>query len=252
MSPGPEGPTVEENVTRGHYDRLAATYDENWAHTTGFVAWMTSFIRQRLRIADGDLVADIGCGTGLYARGLVPPAAAVVCAEPSQALLAQVPAEERLIPVAASAEDLVAERVVLPHAGYDAIVLKEVLHHVAGQAAVIAGLARLLRPGGRMLVVQMVRNRYMSLLSYFDDAQLEAGVADPGGLPGPVRRTQRRAVGRVGGGHDVAGVVPGDLTAGAAADGWHQPDVRKADPATACPWRRSAAGAAVLGAAAAR
>src|SRR6266487_2638222 len=68
MSPGPEGPTVEENVTRGHYDRLAATYDENWAHTTGFVAWMTSFIRQRLRIADGDLVADIGCGTGLYAR----------------------------------------------------------------------------------------------------------------------------------------------------------------------------------------
>ena len=242
MSPGPEGATVDENVTRGHYDRLAATYDENWAHTPGFVEWMTSRIRQRLRIADGDLVADIGCGTGLYARGLVPPAAAVVCAEPSQALLAQVPAEERLIPVAASAEDLVAERVVLPHAGYDAIVLKEVLHHVAGQAAVIAGLARLLRPGGGMLVVmlptrisyplfaaaldlfaaqqpdpadvvdqmraaglrtesacesfplafpaerylQMVRNRYMSLLSHFDDAQLEAGVAEirmahPGG-----------------------------------------------------------------------
>jgi ubiquinone/menaquinone biosynthesis C-methylase UbiE len=149
-------------------------------------------------------------------------------------MLGQVPADERLIPVQASAEDLSAQRVGLPHAGYDALVLKEVLHHVADRAAVISGLSRLLRPGGRMLVVmlptsisyplfaaaldlftrqqpdpaevaaamgtaglrvelsfesfplvfpaerylQMVRNRYMSLLSHFDDAQLDAGVAE--------------------------------------------------------------------------
>ena len=149
-------------------------------------------------------------------------------------MLAQVPRDDRLIPVAASAQDLAAGRVRLPHEGYDAILLKEVLHHVEDRAAVIDGLARLLRPGGRMLVVmlpteisyplfaaalrvfadrqpdpaeiagemrsaglraevnylaypltfpterylQMVRNRYMSLLSAFDDEQLEAGVAE--------------------------------------------------------------------------
>jgi len=230
----PEGPVVDGNVTGDHYARLAATYDENWAYSPAFVDWMTGCIQRRLRITEGDLVADIGCGTGLYARRLARYAAAVVCAEPSAPMLAQVPADDTLIPVAASAEDLAAGRVGLPQGGYDAILLKEVLHHVADPATVISGLARLLRPGGRMLVVmlptqisyplftaalelftarqpdpaviagnmhtaglysaltyesfpltfltkrylQMVRNRYMSLLSYFDDAQLEAGVAE--------------------------------------------------------------------------
>ena len=225
---------MDGNVTRDHYDRLAASYDENWASSPAFVEWMTGRIAQQLRIADDDVIADIGCGTGLFARGLGQHARAVVCAEPSAAMLAQVPASERLIPVGASAEDLASGRTALPHASYDALLLKESLHHVEDRAAVIAGLARLLRPGGRMLVVmlptqisyplfaaalrlftdqqpdpaevadlmrraglhaelsyesfplafpterylQMVRNRYMSLLSHFDDEQLEAGVAE--------------------------------------------------------------------------
>ena len=59
-----------------------------------------------MRITEGDLVADIGYGTGWYARRLARHAAALVCAEPSAPMLAQVPAGGKLIPVAASAEDL--------------------------------------------------------------------------------------------------------------------------------------------------
>jgi SAM-dependent methyltransferase len=225
---------VSGNVTRSHYDRLAATYDENWAYSPEFVGWMTDCIQRRLRISQHDLVADIGCGTGLFARGLARHATAVACAEPSGAMLAQLPRDDRLIPVAATAEDVALGRVVLPHGRYDVILLKEMLHHVDDRAAVITGLAGLLRPGGRMLVVmlpkrisyplfadalrlftgqqpdpadiaelmrdaglevdlsyksfpmifptehylQLVRNRYMSLLSYFNDEQLEAGVAE--------------------------------------------------------------------------
>jgi len=225
---------VNGDVTRDHYDRLAATYDENWAFSPDFIGWMTGCILQRLQITSDDLAADIGCGTGLYARGLAQHAAAVTCVDASAAMLAQVPAGERLITVTASAEDLAAGRVALPHERYDAMLLKEVLHHVDDRAEVISGLTPLLRPGGRMLVVmlptrisyplfadalklfsqrqpdpagiaeamrgaglraeltyesfpmifeterylQMVRNRYMSLLSSFDDAQLEAGIAE--------------------------------------------------------------------------
>ena len=143
------------DVTRNHYDRLAATYDQNWAYSPEFLAWMTGCILRRLQISDGDLVADIGCGTGLYARGLADHAAAVVCAEPSAGMLAQVPRDDRLIPVAASAEDLAFGRVALPHDGYDAILLKEVLHHIDDRVAVIGGMARLLKPDGRMLVVML-------------------------------------------------------------------------------------------------
>ena len=234
MSLRPEDPVVDGNIAREHYSRLAATYDENWEYSPGFVEWMTGCIQQRLRIAAGDLVADIGCGTGLFARELAPYAAAVVCADPSAPMLAQVPASKRLITVTASAQDIAEGRAALPHGGYDAMLLKEMLHHVDDRPAVISGLARLLRPGGRMLVVmlpkrisyplfaaalklftdqqpdpadvaaemrgagldvemsyeslplvfpaerylQMVRSRYMSLLSHFDDAQLEAGAAE--------------------------------------------------------------------------
>lgn len=225
---------MTEDVTRSHYDRLAATYDQNWAYNPEFITWMSDRIQNQLKIGTGQVAADIGCGTGLYARGLAAHAAAVACADPSPAMLAQLPADSRLIPVTASAEDLAEGPAALPHDRYDAILLKESLHHIppASRPAVIRGLARLLRPGGRMLVVmlpahisyplfpealelfesrqpdpavitalmhaaglrteltydsfpltfraprylQMVRDRYMSLLAEFTDAQIEAGI----------------------------------------------------------------------------
>jgi ubiquinone/menaquinone biosynthesis C-methylase UbiE len=225
---------VNGDITQEHYARLAATYDENYAYSPAFLEWMSGCILRRLRLGRGDVAADVGCGTGLFARGLAERAATVICIDPSEAMLAQVPAGERLITVAAAAEDVAAGRAGLPAERLDAVLLKECLHHVPDRAAVIAGLARLLRAKGRMLVVmlpkqisyplfadalelftqrqpdpvevagemraagldaeltyesfplafpaerylRMVRNRYMSLLSAFDDEQLEAGAAE--------------------------------------------------------------------------
>ncbi|WP_285777923.1 class I SAM-dependent methyltransferase [Microtetraspora sp. NBRC 13810] len=206
---------------------------------------MTGAILDRLDPGPEDVVMDLGCGTGLYARGLSGRASVVVCADPSPAMLAQLPADERLIPLHADAEDLADGRITSPHAGYDAILLKEVLHHVADPPDVIAGLVRLLRPGGRILVVmlpttidyplfeaalrlfrerqpdpdgiaaamdhsglrteltyeefplaftvehysRMVRDRYMSLLSSFDDTEIEAGISEiRRNYPGPELR----------------------------------------------------------------
>jgi len=234
MGRGSKGSPVSGDITRNHYARLAATYDENWAYSPAFIEWMTGCIRQRLRITSDSLVADIGCGTGLYARVLAQDAASVVCIDASAQMLAKIPSDTKLVPVTASAEDLASGRGPMPHDGYDALLLKEVLHHVEDPSTVLAGLARMLRPGGRILVVmlpstiayplfsealelfaalqpdpadiatymrgagletdltydsfaltfetgrylQMVRNRYMSLLSHFDDAQLESGVTE--------------------------------------------------------------------------
>ena len=76
--------------------------------------------------------------------------------------------------------------------------------------------------------------------------------ADSGRIPGVVQRGRRGAVGGVGSGDDLAGVVPGGLAAGAAAARWHQPRVGEAGPGAARPGRGPAAGAPVLGVAAAR
>lgn len=143
------------DVTREHYDRLAGTYDENWAHSPEFLDWMTGCILRRLRPSSDDVVADIGCGTGLYARGLAEHAEAVVCVDASQAMLDQAPADGRLRTMTGRVEDVAAGRVDLPYERFDAILLKEVLHYVADRATVVAGLAGLLRSGGRMLVAML-------------------------------------------------------------------------------------------------
>ena len=222
--------------TSDHYDRLAASYDENWAaHSEAFNRWMSERILERLDLQADDRVVDLGCGTGIFSKALNTQAREVVCADPSSSMLAQLPTTSGLlVPVHASAEQVASRGVRLPYDHVDAILIKEALHHVHHRETVIAGLARLLAPGGRMLVVTlptvisyplfrralevftehqpdpadvvaamraaglavtvtddtyrrqiakdryiaMVRDRHMSLLSKFDDAELENGISE--------------------------------------------------------------------------
>lgn len=143
---------------RAHYDRLAPVYDQNWTYSPDFVEWMSGCILARLRVGCGDRVIDVGCGTGLYARGLVEHTGSVVCVDPSPGMLEQLPDDPRLVAVRASAEDLVSGSVLLPVDRCEAIVVKEAIHHVTNREAVIGGLARLLVSGGRFLVVMLPRS----------------------------------------------------------------------------------------------
>jgi SAM-dependent methyltransferase len=217
-----------------HYDRLADRYDQNWAYSPAFIDWMTGHILDRLTLRVGERVADIGCGTGLYAKGLAERVGTVLCVDPSPKMLAQLPTGAALQPIRASAEDVAAGRVKLPYGQLDAVLIKEAIHHVRDPAAVLHGLGQLLASAGRLLVVMlparieyplfaaalelferlqpdpeaiadamrtadlsvdlryesfalsfeksrylaMVRSRYMSLLSAFDDDELERGIAE--------------------------------------------------------------------------
>jgi SAM-dependent methyltransferase len=222
--------------TQAHYNRLAASYDENWAYSPVYIAWMTRNILDRAAIRPGQVIADIGCGTGLYSRELAAAGATVICADPSPAMLDQLPDDPALVPVRASAQDIAEHRVTLPAENLDAIVIKEAIHHVPAseRQAVLRGLAALLAPGGRIIIVMlpgsityplftaalerfeslqpdpvemtailsgaglgtelsydsyeltfekhrylsMVRNRYMSLLATFTDAEIERGIIE--------------------------------------------------------------------------
>ncbi|GAA0618169.1 hypothetical protein GCM10010394_55640 [Streptomyces crystallinus] len=141
----------------GHYGRLARDFDRYWAYSPAFVAWMAGRITHALSLSPGDRIADIGAGTGLYAREVaraVRPAHPVVCADPSPAMLARLNSPSPyLAPLLASAEDVAEGRVDLPCERFDAVWLKEVVHHLADPARTLAGLSALLAPGGRLLVV---------------------------------------------------------------------------------------------------
>src|SRR3712207_3959341 len=138
--------------TQAHYDRLAPVYDQNWAYSPKFLDWMSGCILVRLRVSSGDRVLDVGCGTGLYARRIARHTeSAVVCVDPSTHMLEQIPDDPRLVAVQASAEDLALGSRLLPVDQFEAILVKEAIHHVTDRAAVIDQLARLLAPGGRLL-----------------------------------------------------------------------------------------------------
>lgn len=150
-----------------HYEHLAEDYDGNWAHSAAYVDWMNRRIAADLAPRPGERVADIGGGTGLFAQGLLPgisPDTPLLCVDPSPKMLARVPDDPRLRTVCAGAEETArgaaldsdgVERPALPYESLDAILVKETIHHVPDVAATVHGLAGLLAPGGRLLVISL-------------------------------------------------------------------------------------------------
>lgn len=141
-----------------HYERLAESYDETWTHSQDFLAWMTAEIAERLALSPQDRLADVGGGTGLFCRRLAAAARLaepVLCIDPSPAMLARIPPGHGVEGCHASMEQVAAGEAPLPHDEFDALLVKEAIHHSATPQATLAGLAQRLRPGGRMLVVTL-------------------------------------------------------------------------------------------------
>ncbi|MFE5592331.1 class I SAM-dependent methyltransferase [Streptomyces sp. NPDC056549] len=121
---------------------------------------MSGQIAKALRLAPTDRIADVGSGTGLFAREVanqLQPRHPILCIDPSEAMLSQLgaPPPANLAPIVASAEDIAEARTRLPYAQLDAMWLKESVHHVADQEHTLCGLVDQLAPGGRVLVVML-------------------------------------------------------------------------------------------------
>ena len=131
-------------------------------------------------------VADLGCGTGQATAALAPYVERVVAVDESSAMLGA--ARKRLGDrpnvdlQSGRLEDLPVD-----DGAVDVALLSLVLHFVVDPAAVIAEAARILRPGGRLLVVDMLphdRDEYRTTMGHlwlgFDEPQLGSWFADAG------------------------------------------------------------------------
>jgi 2-polyprenyl-6-hydroxyphenyl methylase/3-demethylubiquinone-9 3-methyltransferase len=104
-------------------------------------------------------VLDVGCGGGILAESMAQAGAHVLGIDLTQAVLdvAELHAIESKTAVtyrAVSAEDLARER----PAAYDVVTCMEMLEHVPDPAAMMATLARMVKPDGELILSTLNRN----------------------------------------------------------------------------------------------
>lgn len=101
------------------------------------------------------IVADLGCGTGNAAELLAPVVKKVIAVDQSDAML--VAARQRLASfknVEFVRGDL--EKIPLANASVDVAAMMLVLHHITEPDAAIAEARRIIRPGGALVLLDMV------------------------------------------------------------------------------------------------
>lgn len=139
-------------------------------------------------------VADLGCGTGPLSEALAPFVAKVYAVDGVEPMLDA--ARERLAPYP-NVEVLQGELEALPLGErlVDVATLILVLHHLPDPAKVIAEVARILRPGGRLLIVDMLphdREEFRQQMGHvwlgFREAQIGRLLAAAGLRAGPFRQ----------------------------------------------------------------
>lgn len=123
---------------------------------------------QRAGLKPGMQVVDVGMGTGLVSREILNITGqpdALVGVDPSAGMMAQatLPAGVRCLLGRA-------ESIPLPDASADFIVMGYALRHIADLAAAFAEFRRVLRPGGRLLVMEITKPQsrlgYLLLKAY--------------------------------------------------------------------------------------
>ncbi|SEP20146.1 Methyltransferase domain-containing protein [Methylobacterium sp. UNC300MFChir4.1] len=109
-----------------------------------------TLIRESLAPLAGKRVVDIGCGAGTLARRLVDAGARVTGIDPGAEALARA----RAAVPEARFEAATGEALPFPDASFDGAVMLNSLHHVPDPAAALAEAARVLAPGGLLVVVE--------------------------------------------------------------------------------------------------
>ncbi|SDV47979.1 class I SAM-dependent methyltransferase [Chitinasiproducens palmae] len=149
----------QHDVVAGAFGATAASYLSSAVHASGAdLGWLADTLRavETPRHADGLHVLDLGCGAG-HASFAVAPVSASVCAYDLSADMLHVveaaAADRGLANV--RTQQGVAERLPFEDASFDCAVSRMSAHHWRDVGSALAELHRVLRPGGRFLLIDV-------------------------------------------------------------------------------------------------
>lgn len=142
--------------SREFFEKIAGRYGEltqpggGWpALAAGLAAGFT-----------GRVVADLGCGEGALTLLLAPHARKVFAVDQSRAMLRHVSARAKECGLADRVETVEGdlERTTLPDDSCDDVLLSQALHHAARPSHAVREAARLLKKGGRLIILDLARH----------------------------------------------------------------------------------------------
>jgi len=143
-------------VTRAMFDQAAPGYDRAEGLTAmGSGAWYRRQVLRRNGLHAGMTLLDVAAGTGLVTTAgqeLVGPAGRVLALDPSPGMLAELRKK-----VAVETIEAYAESIPLPDDHVDFVSMGYALRHVGDLDRAFSEYLRVLRPGGRVCIMEISR-----------------------------------------------------------------------------------------------
>ena len=179
LSMGSDDPLLRQDAERVPAVLAARAADANWAdsvagdmerHYSPGRTW-EALARTALPLLEPGDVLDIASGDGVLAELLAPHAGRYVCVDTSARVVAA--AAERLR-AHRNVEVLEGDMHALPFdpASFDLVVLMHALTYAAKPAQAVAEAARVLRPGGRLLLSSLAKHEHKAAVQAYGHVNL--------------------------------------------------------------------------------
>ena len=147
---------VVKQQVAAHWDRRAAHFDQDFGHSIRTpaerAAWdrILDLVVPRRSVLDA---LDVGCGTGFLSFELAARGHRVTGVDFAPAMIAEARHKSTERALAVGFEEADAEQLSFPAASFDLVISRHVLWTLPHPEAAIDQWMRVLRPGGRLVVV---------------------------------------------------------------------------------------------------
>lgn len=173
-----------QDQTRAYFDQLAGKFGKEYVPGRSWKSLAEGF----LQCLELGVVVDLGAGEGTLAQFLAPQAQEVIAVDNSEKMVeygSQLIAKNGLQNVRYLLGEI--EDIPLSDETVDLAVFSQALHHARRPLRALKEAARILKPGGRVLVLDLVQHQFEQARElYFDkwlgfsEAELDRDLAEAG------------------------------------------------------------------------
>ncbi len=155
---------------RAQWSAVAERYGTGWSHADGpDLQWLVEAVRPR----PSDRAIDLGAGAGHATRALAPHVSRITAVDPIPEMLAvgaRLAAEQGMTNIAYV--EAAADALPFDDASLDVAISRFSVHHWPDPPAALWEIARVLRPGGRLVIVDLVAPETTQLDSFLNAVEV--------------------------------------------------------------------------------